>query len=216
MALPTKPTRRDNVWMPFFDGASGSVHHKRWPVENPQLGLIFLHGRGQHSGHYHRAMGASGIEVWALDQVGHGLTEGDLAVPAPIDLLRADAVHLTGLAESERPGLAFAVMGHSMGAVVAISAVADDRDRFGASVLCGTPKSVKTRGLPLPAVPTLMIHGADDRVAPVDAVQDWVGEDRSVDLRVFENSGHNLLHEPGYATVTEVVAQFLSATMGNR
>ncbi|KAA0022518.1 alpha/beta hydrolase [Antrihabitans cavernicola] len=205
--------------MPFFDGASGQVHYRRWPGENPQVGLIFLHGRGQHSGHYHRfarALLVRGIESWALDHIGHGLSEGELDNVSQIDQLGAHALQLADIAEADRPGLPFAVMGHSLGAVTTLAAVHKQPTRFGAVVLCGTPKSVRTRSLDVPAAPALVVHGVDDRLAPVDVVREWVAGHQGVDLREFADMGHNLLHEPGYATVTDVIADFLLDTMGNR
>lgn len=72
--------------MPFFDGRTGQVHFRHWPAAGgavPTVSLVFLHGLGQHSGQYHRfagAMTASGIDVWAIDHTGHGLSEGDPGV----------------------------------------------------------------------------------------------------------------------------------------
>ncbi len=41
--------------------------------------VIFLHGFGEHTGLYHRygfALNAAGIDLWAVDQFGHGLSPG--------------------------------------------------------------------------------------------------------------------------------------------
>jgi alpha-beta hydrolase superfamily lysophospholipase len=65
--------------MPTFDGATGRVYYKAWRVPAPRTAaLVFLHGFGEHSGLYHRlgnALNGAGIELWALDEIGHGLTE---------------------------------------------------------------------------------------------------------------------------------------------
>ena len=70
--------------MPTFDGATGRVYYKAWRGPGPRsAAVVFQHGFGEHSGLYHRlgnTLNASGIELWALDEIGHGLTEGDRAV----------------------------------------------------------------------------------------------------------------------------------------
>jgi alpha-beta hydrolase superfamily lysophospholipase len=69
--------------MPTFDGATGRVYYKAWRVPAPRTAaVVFLHGFGEHSGLYHRygdALNRAGIELWALDEIGHGLTEGERA-----------------------------------------------------------------------------------------------------------------------------------------
>ena len=50
--------------------------------------VVFLHGFGEHSGLYHQlgnTLNNTRIELWALDEIGHGLTEGDRAVIRSID-----------------------------------------------------------------------------------------------------------------------------------
>ena len=75
--------------MPTFDGVTGRVYFKAWRVPAPRAAaVVFLHGFGEHSGLYHRlghALNGAGIELWALDEIGHGLTEGDRAVIGSID-----------------------------------------------------------------------------------------------------------------------------------
>ena len=65
--------------MPTFDGATGRVYYKAWRVPAPRTAaLVFLHGFGEHSGLYHRlgnALNGAGIELWALDEIGHANAE---------------------------------------------------------------------------------------------------------------------------------------------
>ncbi|MEU2176028.1 alpha/beta fold hydrolase [Nocardia sp. NPDC019219] len=106
--------------MPFFDGARGRMHYRRWPIENSRYTLVLLPGIGQHSGHYHRfarALGPAGAQVWALDTSGHGLSEGDPERPGALAELVADAVRLVELARDDRPLI---LLGHSLGAVTAL------------------------------------------------------------------------------------------------
>ncbi|MFD4183769.1 alpha/beta fold hydrolase, partial [Rhodococcus sp. NPDC058514] len=113
-------------------------------MPDPVAVMVFLHGMGQHSGQYHRfgrALGAARIEVWALDHVGHGLTEGELGVPGPVPGLGENALRLAAIAEEQRPGLPLVLMGHSLGAAAALAALEVEPGRFSAVVLCGLPRA---------------------------------------------------------------------------
>ncbi|MFK4357758.1 alpha-beta hydrolase superfamily lysophospholipase [Rhodococcus sp. 27YEA6] len=207
--------------MPFFDGRTGQVHFRHWPAAGgavPTVSLVFLHGLGQHSGQYHRfagAMTASGIDVWAIDHTGHGLSEGDPGVGAPLSDLAADAAALAGIALAELPEVPQAVMGHSLGAVTALTMLAHRDHDFASAVLCGIPRSaVEQHGwaeLSDAGIPVLVVHGTDDRIAPVDPVRDWARTLRNVEMREFEDAGHDLLHEKVHASVTNVSREFLLA-----
>jgi len=207
--------------MPFFDGRTGQVHFRHWPAAGgavPTVSLVFLHGLGQHSGQYHRfagAMTASGIDVWAIDHTGHGLSEGDPGVGAPLSDLAADAAALADIALAELPEVPQAVMGHSLGAVTALTVLAHRDHEFASAVLCGIPRSaVEQHGwaeLSDAGIPVLVVHGADDRIAPVDPVRDWARTLRNVEMREFEDAGHDLLHEKVHASVTNVSREFLLA-----
>ncbi|MBW0282727.1 hydrolase [Rhodococcus sp. FH8] len=207
--------------MPFFDGRTGQVHFRHWPAAGgavPTVSLVFLHGLGQHSGQYHRfagAMTASGIDVWAIDHTGHGLSEGDPGVGAPLSDLAADAAALADIALAELPEVPQAVMGHSLGAVTALTVLAHRDHDFASAVLCGIPRSaVEQHGwaeLSDAGIPVLVVHGTDDRIAPVDPVRDWARTLRNVEMREFEDAGHDLLHEKVHASVTNVSREFLLA-----
>ena len=66
--------------MPLLDTDDGRAYYRHWASENPRAAVIFLHGFGEHTGVYHRygfTLNAAGIDLWAVDQFGHGLTPGD-------------------------------------------------------------------------------------------------------------------------------------------
>lgn len=204
--------------MPFFDGATGAVHYRTWTVADARFGLVFLHGLGQNSGHYHRfarLLNERGVDVWAVDHVGHGLTEGELTDAAQIPGLAQNALQLIDIAEAEHPELSFALMGHSLGAATAIAALGAHPEAVRCAILCGTPKSVTGSADDLSdnVIPLLAVHGVDDRLAPVDAVREWIGRVPQASLREFEDGGHDLLHEKIHQAVTTVVAEFLDDHM---
>lgn len=200
--------------MPFFEGVTGAVHYRSWTTAHPRLVLVFLHGLGQHSGHYHRfsrVLNNEDIDVWAIDHVGHGLTEGELSDASQIAGLAKNALQLASLARAERSGVPMALMGHSLGAATAIAALTEEPSGFCAAVLCGTPKSTtgKLSDLDDTAVPLLAVHGVDDRMAPIDAVRAWIPNVPGAQLREYEDAGHDLLHEKVHRTVSLDAATFL-------
>ena len=94
--------------MPTFSGVTGQVYYKAWRVPAPSAAtVVFLHGFGEHSGLYHwygNALNNAGIDLWAFDEIGHGLTDGDRAVIGSIDDLVENGCRLTAIAEEAQPG----------------------------------------------------------------------------------------------------------------
>ncbi len=62
-------------------------------------------------------------------------------------------------------------------------------------------------------LPVLVVHGVDDRRAPIDRVRDWV-RTAPVDFRAYPGAGHDLLHEPVHAEVTADIADWVCAHRG--
>ncbi|MGI5216482.1 alpha/beta hydrolase [Nocardia sp. CA-290969] len=222
--------------MGFFEGARGRLHYRDRPVDGAVAVSALLPGSGQHSGHYHefaRRLNAAGIAVSVLDTAGQGLSEGDADRPARLPELVDDAVRFVAEVRAGSPDLPLTLMGHSLGAITALAAlgaarpvpaaavggstpktteypvdpVLDPRELAGL-VLCGTPARVlggtPAAGPPLP--PTLMVHGADDRRAPIEPVRAW-SRRYAVHLCEYSDAGHDLLHERVRGRVTaDIVA----------
>ncbi|MDJ0393276.1 alpha/beta fold hydrolase [Rhodococcus sp. G-MC3] len=130
--------------MPFFDGSRGPVYYRHWAAEVARVAVIFLHGYGEHSGLYHRfadSLSADGIDVWALDQIGHGLSTGDRGDFGSLRDLGRDASTLSSIARLATPDVPMIAIGHSLGSVVATLAVLDDSARYCAAVISGAPLS---------------------------------------------------------------------------
>jgi alpha-beta hydrolase superfamily lysophospholipase len=106
--------------------------------------VVFLHGFGEHSGLYHRlgnTLNSSGIELWALDEIGHGLSDGERAVIRSVDDLVENGRRLTALAEAAEPGSPLVLAGHSLGGVAAAVSALRGSARYDGLVLSGTPLS---------------------------------------------------------------------------
>lgn len=201
--------------MPFIAGATGRIHYRSWNTDAADAAIVFAHGMGQHSGHYHRfaaGLATAGIALWSVDLAGHGLSEGTPGEPGDITAHAADLAALTTLAEDD--GIPLAVMGHSLGAATVLALLRTDAARFGRVVLCGTPRSATvpaTAGvLEAAGLPVLAVHGADDRLAPIDPVREWAATVPGLVLREYPDAGHDLLHEPVCRTVTRDIAGFVA------
>jgi alpha-beta hydrolase superfamily lysophospholipase len=131
--------------MPTFDGVTGRVYYKAWRVAGrPAAVVVFLHGFGEHSGLYHRfgnALNAAGIELWALDEIGHGLTEGERAVIESVGDLVENGRRLTALAEAAHPGAPVWLAGHSLGSAAAAVSAVRDPGRYTGLILSGAALS---------------------------------------------------------------------------
>ncbi|MCX4095971.1 alpha/beta hydrolase [Nocardia sp. alder85J] len=196
--------------MPFFESAHGRMHYRRWPVmDDPQALVALLPGIGQHTGHYHRfarGLGAANIEVWGLDTAGQGLSEGDPEVPGLVDDLAVDAQALLDLIRAERPDGPLIVVGHSLGAGTALYG------RFDCVgiVASGVPERATIVVPELQeGVPALILHGSDDRRAPIEPVRQWTRQQPLATFREYSDAGHDLLHEPVHARVTADIIEWI-------
>jgi alpha-beta hydrolase superfamily lysophospholipase len=128
--------------MPFIEHDRGRAYYRHWATPEPRAAVIFLHGFGEHTGVYHRygfALNAAGIDLWAVDQFGHGLTPGTRGDFGSIEDSSALAEALTALAEGETPGIPLVAQGHSFGSVVTLFRLLDGPDRYRAGIISGAP-----------------------------------------------------------------------------
>lgn len=193
------------------------MHYRTWPAPEPLGTLVFLHGRGQHSGNYHRfasLMVARGLSVWALDHIGHGLTEGEVdenadhrEVESYLSDIGSDARTLVELTGDPTPS----IMGHSLGTAAAVRALAAGTTVKNAALIALPPMLVSPEMLRAAATsPTIAMHGVDDRIAPIGAVRELVAASEvAIPLHEYADTGHDLLHEKVHRAVTEDAADHL-------
>jgi alpha-beta hydrolase superfamily lysophospholipase len=133
--------------MPYCEGVTGQVFYREWPVSDPVACLVFLHGVGEHSGLYQRlaeALNVGRIAVFALDEIGHGLTVGERGVIGSMDDLVSNAEVLSDISISRYAGVPLVIAGHSLGAVVATLCVVRSPRRYRAVVLSAASLSPPT------------------------------------------------------------------------
>lgn len=152
--------------MPFIEHDRGRAYYRHWATPDPRAAVIFLHGFGEHTGVYHRygfALNAAGIDLWAVDQFGHGLTPGTRGDFGTLEDSSALAESLTALAERTSPGIPLVAQGHSFGSVVTLFRLLADPDRYRAGVISGAP---------LVPIPEML-----DRDTELDLDPSWLSSD---------------------------------------
>jgi alpha-beta hydrolase superfamily lysophospholipase len=128
--------------MPFLETDDGRAYYRHWAATQPRAAVIFLHGFGEHTGVYHRygfTLNAAGIDLWAVDQFGHGLSPGDRGDFGSLEASAALADRLAELAHDATPGIPLVLQGHSFGAVAALSRLLAGPGPFRAGVISGAP-----------------------------------------------------------------------------
>jgi alpha-beta hydrolase superfamily lysophospholipase len=132
------------------------------PEAEPRAAVVIVHGFGEHSDRYgwvaERLAGA-GYVVWACDHRGHGRSQGPRAL-VELDAVVEDVDRLLDAVASAHPGLRIAMLGHSLGGLVAIRYALAHGRRLHALVLSGP-----LAALDAPA-PALAIARAIARIAP--------------------------------------------------
>ena len=118
---------RDAAWLHMPDGQPLRLHD--WPLPQARGGVLIVHGLGEHAGRYDRLarwFNTLGYAVRAWDQRGHGQSPGPRgALNHPDDLLADLSVVHADYARAL--GAAPLLLGHSMGGLVALRAVLDER-----------------------------------------------------------------------------------------
>ncbi|CAJ1579249.1 alpha/beta fold hydrolase [[Mycobacterium] wendilense] len=128
--------------MPVFDTDRGPVYYRHWPAAQPRAAVILLHGFGEHTELYHRygfALNAADIDLWAVDQYGHGLTGGERGDFGSMALSSSLADTVTDLAEEHRPGIPLIAQGHSFGSLVTLFRLLAAPQRYRAGIISGAP-----------------------------------------------------------------------------
>jgi len=158
-----------------FRTTDGLTLWRQWwlPNGDPQAAIMLLHGLGEHSGRYEHVAAAltdAGYAVHAVDHRGHGRSEGPRAFVRRYSEFQNDLVLFRDLVEKAHPGLPLVVLGHSMGANLAVGHVLDHQEGVAALALSGAalapgtsikPIEIKAAKLLARWVPKLRPSGLD-------------------------------------------------------
>ncbi|MBO0680855.1 alpha/beta fold hydrolase [Mycolicibacterium sp. S2-37] len=178
--------------MPFLDHRRGRAYYRHWATEQPRAAVVFLHGFGEHTGVYHRygfSLNAADIDLWAVDQFGHGLTPGIRGDFGTIEDSSALADALTAQVHAEHPDIPLVAQGHSYGSIVTLMRLLETPDRYVAGVISGAP---------LVPVPALL-----DTDASFDLEPGWLSADPFY-LDALENDPLAFVDADGSALAREL------------
>lgn len=129
------------------------IFRQSWsPDSQPRAVLIIVHGASEHSGRYGhvaRALVADGYAVYALDHRGHGRSDGPRAVIDRLASAVTDVDRLVSEVRAEHLELPIVMLGHSMGATVAISYTVRHQEHLRALILSGPLAALEAAPAPL-------------------------------------------------------------------
>jgi alpha-beta hydrolase superfamily lysophospholipase len=147
--------------MPFeteITGGPTPIRVYRWDADQPRYVAVLVHGYGEHAGRYvHVAQGlvGDGAVVYAADYPGHGRSDGERALITDVDDFSADTGRVIAHATEEHPDLPIALIGHSLGGIVATRFAQQHGDQLSALVLSGPAIGGNPDILGLVALPEL-------------------------------------------------------------
>jgi len=170
-------------------GHAGDLAAVRWSGDaTPTFVTLLTHGYGEHVRRYDYLadkLVAAGAVVYAVDHAGHGRSAGERVLITDFDKV-VDDVHLLALrAREEHPDLPVALIGHSMGGLIATRYAQRFGDELNVVVLSGPiigPQSIIAGLLELDEIPDVPL--------PPDALSrvPEVGEEYAADPLVWHGA----------------------------
>jgi len=113
----------------------------RWSAPAPRSIVLIAHGYGEHAGRYEhvaqRLVDDLGAAVYAPDHRGHGRTDGATGLVEDGEAITGDLHDVSDGARAEHPGLPVALIGHSIGGLIATRYAQRFGDELAALVLSG-------------------------------------------------------------------------------
>ncbi len=124
-----------------LDGSGGRLAARTWEGEgDPRHVALLSHGYGEHAGRYEHVAAAlveRGAVVYAVDHMGHGRSEGERVLFTDVEAVVDDLHAVDERARQEHPDLPVALIGHSMGGLIAARYAQRYGDTLAALVLSG-------------------------------------------------------------------------------
>jgi len=138
----------------FLEGAGGRrIFWQSWGAgASPRAVIVIVHGASEHSDRYDYVAGAlvaGGYAVYASDHRGHGRSDGPRAVIDRLDNAVADLDQLVLLARDRHPVAPVYMLGHSMGATVALAYTLGHQRRLAGLILSGALAALAAAPAPL-------------------------------------------------------------------
>lgn len=159
------------VARPFTNPRSQTLHTEHWLPDDPRAVIVLVHGYGEHSGRYRHVIDSlteAEYGVYTLDHHGHGKSEGKRAYVDDFNHLVADLKHYVDEVTAAHPDLSIYMLGHSMGALLALAFGLRYQDQLAGLIVSGAPLHSDQTVSPL----TLIAASVLDRIAPAAPLAD--------------------------------------------
>jgi alpha-beta hydrolase superfamily lysophospholipase len=147
-------------------GTRGDVSVRTWSREDPDRLVVLVHGYGEHVDRYDhvaRTLLDRGATVVAPDHIGHGRSAGERALVEDFEAVVDDVHRVVADAREVSGALPVAMVGHSMGGLIAIRYAQRHGDGLAGLVLSGPAvglSPVFEDWLAAPELPSDPIDGA--------------------------------------------------------
>lgn len=144
--MPALAIRRSESHL--ADPQAPILFRRSWLASEPRCTITLVHGYGEHSGRYETFgawFAARHCAVHAYDLRGHGLSEGARCHVKRFAEFGEDLGRVLERVATEHPGLPHFLVGHSMGALVALDFVRARRPALAGLVLSGAALDVGER-----------------------------------------------------------------------
>jgi alpha-beta hydrolase superfamily lysophospholipase len=131
----------------YFQGPrSKQIYYQSWlPDSDPRAILLIVHGIQEHSGRYQNVVDhftPLGYGVYALDQIGHGRSDGTRAfVDRFEDFMHTISIFVE-LIQDHNPDTPIFLVGHSMGGLISAAYLLDHQEDFSGAIFSGGMVSI--------------------------------------------------------------------------
>ncbi len=128
-----------------------------WLAENAKANVCLIHGFGEHINRYHHVaevFNANGLNLFAIDLIGHGKSEGRRGNIKSFDTYLEETDMLIEYASSHSPRLPIFLYGHSMGGcIVSKYLLAGEVDKLNGALITSPWLKLET---PAPKIKVVM------------------------------------------------------------
>ena len=128
----------------YFEGMDGiELYSQQWLPEGPPRAIIaIVHGIGDHSGRYNNViqpMVSNDYGVYGYDLRGHGKSPGQRGHINAWKEYRLDLLSFIQMIKGQQSGLPIFLLGHSMGALIALDFMVSEREALAGAIISGAP-----------------------------------------------------------------------------